>query len=346
VSAIDREALDAAVRDGIVSSAQADALWARVAGAPGPAPAQPAVPAAREARAVGAVLLAGALGAAVLFELWQHHGAGAGLTLSVALGAALALAARARVSRGLPVAGSVAAALASVAAPIAVRAALQVAGVGETTETPIELDSLLTNPVFAPAAGWVLAAMVALLATGAPLLSAVLVAAVWTAAMAAAPLAFGAATSWTQRGLVSAAVGYLALSAGMVLDRRTQRDHAAWLYLAGLVAAWGGLASIRTCGSASLALGWLGNAALLLAAVALRRRVFAAFGAVGIAGAIGHAAAAALDPRAMPFVLAAIGAALLAGVVGYHRRARDWERALSAMLPEWGRRFLPPWPQG
>ena len=44
-----------------------------------------------------------------------------------------------------------------------------------------------------------------------------------------------------QRALLSALVGLAALGTGVALDGRTRRDHAYWLYLAGLVAFWGGL---------------------------------------------------------------------------------------------------------
>ena len=64
---------------------------------------------------------------------------------------------------------------------------------------------------------------------------------------------FGAAPTWDQRGILSAVVGWLALSAGVALDRRTLRDHAGWLYLAGLVAFWGGLTSMRQTPAASSA---------------------------------------------------------------------------------------------
>jgi hypothetical protein len=32
-------------------------------------------------------------------------------------------------------------------------------------------------------------------------------------------------------------------------------------------------------------------------------------------------------------------------VLVWARRAPAWERALSAALPDWGRRLLPPWPR-
>jgi hypothetical protein len=240
----------------------------------------------------------------------------------------------------------VAAALATCAAPLAVRAAQQAAGVTGVAQAPVDLDILLASPTFPAAAAWVVAVALALLATGAPFLSAVLVAAVWIAAMEAAPLAFGEAPTWGQRGIASAAVGYLALSAGVILDRRTRRDHAGWLYLAGLIAFWGGLLSVHPSGSLSVAVGALGNAALILAALALRRRIFAVFGAVGLARALGHVAEQLLDPSVFPLILAALGVGLAAGVVVYHRRAPAWERALSAALPGRWRRLLPPWPAG
>jgi hypothetical protein len=292
------------------------------------------------------VAVAGVLCLALLVVVRERFGGGAGLALALGEGAALVLAAHRLAARALPAAASVAAALATCAVPVAVRAVQQVAGVAGVAQAPADLDVLLVSPAFAAAAAWVLAAAIALLATGAPLLSAVLVAATWTAAMGAAPLAFGPAPSWGQRGIASAAVGYLALSAGVLLDRRTRRDHAAWLYLAGLIACWGGLTSIPESGSLSKSLGLLGNAALILAALALRRRIFAVVGAIGLARAVGQLAEDLLDPRAYTLVLAALGVGLAAGVVVYHRRAPAWERALFAALPEWGRGYLPPWTTG
>jgi hypothetical protein len=295
---------------------------------------------------VALVAVASALGLALLFVVWGRFGSGAGLALTLGEGAALALAAHRLAARALPAAASVAAALSTCAVPVAMRAAQQAAGVSEVVQAPVEIDLLLASPSFLAAAAWVVAAALAILATGAPLLSAVLVLAAWTAAMVAAPLAFGPAPTWGQRGIASAAVGYLALSAGLILDRRTRRNHAAWLYLSGLVAFWGGLASIPESGITANALGGLVNAALILAALALRRRIFAVFGAVGLARALGQLAEDLLDPRAYPAVLAALGVGLAAGVFVYHRRAPAWERALSAALPEWGRQLLPPWTVG
>jgi hypothetical protein len=340
---LDREALDAAVRDGVVTREQADTLWAR-AGAPSAAFA-PAAQAKGDRRAVALVLLAGAIGAALLLEGWRRLGGGAALALSLTEGAALALAARGLLRRGLPAAAGVAAALAAAAVPLAVRAWLQAAGAPEGAEFPVDLDHLVASPAFAPAVAWIVAVVIALALTGAPVLAAALVAAVWIAALVAAPVAFGPGTTWTQRGLVSAGVGYVALFVGAVLDRRTRRDHSAWLYLAGLVVFWGGLISIRG-GNTSIAVGILGNLVLVLAALALRRRIFAVFGAIGAAADIGHLVHATLDPRANAPVLVALGVALFLGVRAWHRHAAAWERALLASLPEWGRRLLPPWPRG
>lgn len=141
---------------------------------------------------------------------------------------------------------------------------------------------------------------------------------------------------------LGAVAGLAALGVGVAVDGRTRRDLAFWLYLAGLAAFWGGLTAYHRDSASSVALGALVNAALVLVALLLRRRTFAVFGGVGLAGVAGHLAANGLVDEVLPAVYAAIGLAVAAGALAYHRFEAGWSRALVSRFPEGLRRLLPP----
>jgi hypothetical protein len=141
---------------------------------------------------------------------------------------------------------------------------------------------------------------------------------------------------------LGAVAGLVALGMGLAVDGRTSRDHAFWLYLAGLVAFWGGLFVHHRDTPASLALGAIVNGALVTTALLLRRRLFAAFGAVGLAGLLGHLAADGLVEEVLPLAYAAIGLAVAAAALIYDRFEARWSAALLSRFPAGLRRFLPP----
>ncbi len=340
-----RDDLDRAVEDGILSREQADALWTRGAGkarATGTfAPAPPPALAGSRATAalVGALAVAG--GAAWLLVVAGELLGGPGsLAVALACGIAAAVAARALERRALAASG-VLAAVAVVMAPAAVSGLARWLGFFPEGEPPQTLSALAVSPAFVCATTAIVAALLALRAFGAPVLSAVLVGAGWFAVMLAAPLVFGPSPTWSQRALLSSLLGAVVLGAGVALDGHTRRDHACWLYLSGLVAFSGGLITFHAESLLSVLFAGGVNVALVGAAVALRRRVFAVFGAIGLADVLGHLAEATLANALLPFAVGAIGLGLAAAAVGYARLAPSLENALPALLPQPLRRLLP-----
>jgi hypothetical protein len=341
---IDRKDLDRAAAAGLLSREQAAALWDDLArrGAPDPAPpAQGAHP--RDAAVAVAGLAGAAVAAWLLLLVWERFGAGGGFALAAIYGGLLARGAFWLVRRAHPTAASVLASAAVAMAPVAVHALQDWTGVGaDRGAAPDTLAGWVGSHGFPAAFAAVVAALLALRALALPALSAVSVAAAWFLAQDGAPLAFGPSPTWNERALLSSLFGALALATGLLVDGRTRRDHSRWIYLAGLVAFWGGLTTYHSGSSASLAVGAYVNGALVAAALLLRRRAFAVFGLVGLAGVAGRLANDALDDAVVPFAFAAIGLAAAAAAVVYRRYEDVWSRAVLARFPETLRRLLPP----
>jgi hypothetical protein len=343
---IERADLERSVGAGILSPAQADAVWASLGARPGaPEPLGPAPEPPRGLlRDVGTVALSLAdstVAGLLLFAAWERYGSGAGALLA-SVGAAALFRMGAWVSRrSFEAAASVhvAAGIAAVAAAVyGLRAwAGLAAGADPTSDT---LAAWVAGDDFPAILAAVVAAALAIRAYRLPFLSAVLVATLWFLAIDVAPVIFGPSPAWDQRALLSAAVGLLAIGAGVALDGRTRRDHSFWIYLAGLVALCGALASARS--TSSVAIGGVVNGALVASSLLLRRRTFAVFGAFGLADVGGRLAMDGLVEAAVPAAVALLGVAAAAGAVAYRRFECAWSGALRASFPEPLRRLLPP----
>ncbi len=337
--------LDDAVKDGLLSREQADALRRRAedAGTPTPLPAPFPTPDPLRATATAAAALVAAASAAwLLLVAWDRLGGEGGFAVAGAWAVLLANAARWLERRAFRAAGAIAAAGTVAMTGFAVHGLLAALGAlaDAHVDAPATLAGFLGSRMLPGIVAAIAAALVGLRAFGSPILAAVLVAAVWFGVMVGAPVVFGSAPTWTQRATLSALLGVVALGAGLALDGRTRRDVAFWLYLSGLVAFWGGLATSHSETRLALLLGAAVNASLVFVAILLRRRVFAIFGGVGLAGVLGRVADAELADPVVPFVFAAIALGLVAGAAVYHRRAPAWERAVSSRLPDPVRRLL------
>jgi hypothetical protein len=238
-------------------------------------------------------------------------------------------------------AGGALAVTAVVLAGLAVHALQRALGIGHAG-APTDLGDWFVSHELAPLAASAVTCALALRALRLPGLAAVLVAIAWFAAMTAAPAIFGSAPTWSQRALLSALVGVLALGTAFGLDRRTRRDYAFWLYLAGLVAFWGGLTTYHEGRGLSPVLDGLVNGWLIAAGLLIRRRVLAVFGAIGLAAAAGRAAQAQLVPDALSVAFAGIVLGLVAGAFLYVRLETRGRRALTGRLPAGLRGVLPP----
>ncbi|WP_156789384.1 DUF2157 domain-containing protein [Aminomonas paucivorans] len=164
----------------------------------------------------------------------------------------------------------------------------------------------------------------------------------WYLSMDLTPLLFGEPFDWRDRARVSLVCGLLYLLAATLVDRRTERDHAFWLYLFGTLSFWGGL-SLLDSGSewGRLAYGTI-NLGMVFLSVPLQRGVLAVFGLLGFFGYLGHLAFRVFrDSLLFPFVLTALGLSLIASGLLYRRFRPRLEAILSDRLPEALRRLLP-----
>ncbi len=337
---IRRTDLERAADAGIITHEQAEALWGSLAPRSAPPAARPWT--RDDSILLGAAGAITALSAWVLVVAWERLGGAGAVFVSVAWGLFLLRASRWAAGRGLETSAGVLLGLAVAALPIAVHGTQHWLGLDGGSEAPVsDLASWALSHGFLPAVAGVAAAVASIWIRPAPFLSAVLVAALWFLLMDGAPLLFGPATSWSDRAALSSLLGILVLGAGLGADGIRHRDQAFWLYLAGLVSFWGGITTYHFASGLSLAFGGLVNAGLVFLALALRRRVFAVFGGIGLAGVLGQAAEALVDPL-VPFALAAIVLAVAAGTAGYSRIERPLAREVRRHLPPFARRFLPP----
>ncbi|GJE62030.1 hypothetical protein [Methylobacterium trifolii] len=134
---------------------------------------------------------------------------------------------------------------------------------------------------------------------------------------------------WALRSKVSMWFGLVLIALSWTIDLRQRRaDYAFWLHLAAIAAFWGGLTSQNSDSEVAKLVYCLINVGLIGLALFLTRRIYAVFGAIGIAFYLGHLAEKIFkDSLLFPFALSLIGI----GVVGaglLYRRHRD--RILSA----------------
>ncbi|MES1152174.1 MAG: hypothetical protein ABUL54_09785, partial [Dongia sp.] len=120
------------------------------------------------------------------------------------------------------------------------------------------------------------------------------------------------------------------------LDLRRWRagDFPFWLHIVGIVALWGGITAQDSNDEVANALYGLMNVGLLAVAVFLMRRVYAAFGALGIALYLGHLAAHVFENSLLfPLALSAIGLAIIGVGVWYVRQRQAIARWISRAIP-------------
>ncbi|HET8726292.1 MAG TPA: hypothetical protein VFO41_02170 [Alphaproteobacteria bacterium] len=139
---------------------------------------------------------------------------------------------------------------------------------------------------------------------------------------------------WEARHGVSAWFGMGMMAFAWAVDLKGRQDFAFWLHLFGIVAFWSGLTLLDSGGELARAAYCLINMGLIGLSLFLSRRVYAVFGALGVALYLGHLAGEVFgDSLLFPFALSLVGlAVIVGGVILYRRRAR---------LDAWLDRILP-----
>lgn len=145
--------------------------------------------------------------------------------------------------------------------------------------------------------------------------------ALWFLSMDGAEILFGRSLEWATRSQVSIVSGALFLAGGRVSEKNSGGvDFAFWIYLAGLLAFWGGLTSLPDSGEFGKLLYAGVNVALIAAGLYLNRRTFAVFGSMGVFGYIGHLAWSLFkDSPLFPIALAMTGLAMILLTVAFQK---------------------------
>ncbi len=127
-------------------------------------------------------------------------------------------------------------------------------------------------------------------------------------------LSNGEAFDLNLRSLVSMYFGLLIIGSALWVDLRSRKtaDYAYWLYLFGVMAFWVGLSCQQSTDELSKFIYFLINIGMIFIGVALIRKVFVTFGAIGCALYIGHLAFDLFEESTLfPVILSAIGFAII-----------------------------------
>lgn len=127
--------------------------------------------------------------------------------------------------------------------------------------------------------------------------------------------------TWELRSWVSVVSGLLFLAAGRMVERRSGGiDYSFWIYLAGILAFWGGLTSLPDKGEFGKAVYCLINMGLIAVSVYLNRKSFAVFGVMGVYGYLGHLAFTVFkDSPLFPIALAFFGVMIILTTVLFQK---------------------------
>lgn len=159
----------------------------------------------------------------------------------------------------------------------------------------------------------------------------------WYMSMDLTPFLFGEADStWELRKWVSLWFGLFMLLFAFLVDVRTRqaKDFAFWLYLFGVMAFWGGLSSMSSDSELSKFFYLCINLAMIAVGATLSRRVFVVFGALGVAGYLGHLAYDVFkDSMMFPFVLTIIGLGVIYLGIIWQRHEETISSKLRGLLP-------------
>ena len=159
----------------------------------------------------------------------------------------------------------------------------------------------------------------------------------WYMSMDLVPFLFDLELTWELRRDFSLWFGLAMLVLAFLVDWRLSRspDFGFWIYLFGMLAFWFGL-SLRESDSELAKFAYcLINIVLLIVGTALRRRVFAVFGGIGIAIYLGYLANEVFkDSLIFPVVLSFIGLGVIWLGMLWQRNEQKLGRHLRAILPE------------
>ncbi|MGH8354517.1 MAG: DUF2157 domain-containing protein [Pseudomonas sp.] len=338
---LDAQDLARAVAAGVLQPGQDQALLAFLRQQPD---SRASFQLAHSAYYFGALLIMGAMGW-LLSEAWMKIGDLALLALALTYMGAFTACALGLWRRGQQIPGGLLGAVAVSLTPLAVFALERLTGLW-----PLHDAQGNYHDYYVYVQGGWLAMEAATLVVGLlmlrllpfPFIVMPLALALWFMSMDLTELAFGDGFDWEQRRWVSLWFGLALLLASLWVDGRTRQDFAFWGYLAGLAAFWGGLSLMDSHSELGKALYCAINLGLMGLAVLLRRPQFMVFGALGVAGYLGHLAYAVFeDSLLFPIILTLIGLGVIGLGLAYQQRRDALTARLRACLPDSLLAFLP-----
>ena len=177
-----------------------------------------------------------------------------------------------------------------------------------------------------------------------PFITAPIAYALWYMSMDLAELISGGhQMSWQEKANISTVFGGVMLLGAYITDLRGKaEDYAFWGYLFGLMTFWGGLSAMESHSELGRFIYCLINAFLIFCSLALRRRVFIVFGALGLFGYLSHLAYRVFqDSLLFPVVLSLIGLFIIYIGIQYQRRRQQIEDRFRAKVVPRIRAFIP-----
>lgn len=160
--------------------------------------------------------------------------------------------------------------------------------------------------------------------------------ALWYLSMDLVPLLFQDLDhSWELRKLVTLYMGLLTVGLAFWIDVRSgrEKDYAFWLYLFGVLMFWCGLSLMRSDSELNKFLYCMINFGMIAVGGLLMRRVFAVFGAFGVAGYLYHLADIFSGSLLFPVALALIGIGVVFTGLWWQRHETRIHGALLDVLP-------------
>ena len=333
VRAIRRHDLEQAAA-GIITTDQVDALWQKLGDR---VVARPGFDLVHLLWYAGALVIIGAMG---LFTTLAFAQLGGGILVVVAVvyAALFTLAGDRLWRRGLRTPGGLLVAVAVTMAPLAVYGAQDALGWWTHADPGDYRDFFrwIKASWLPMEVATIVAGAIALRCYRFPFLMAPVAVALWFLSMDLVPWIFGEDwDSWEQRKVVSLWFGLAMMITAWLVDLRARGDFAFWLHLFGIMAFWCGLTLMDSDSELAKAAYCAINLVLLALSLFLQRRVYAVFGALGIAAYMSHLAADVFgDSLLYPFALSLIGLAIIGAGLLIHRRRPAIEEALRRALPQ------------
>jgi hypothetical protein len=337
---IDERDLEAAIAAGIIDRPQADKLLAFVA-----AHVDPAKPAKFDFSHIlwyaGALIIIGAMG--LFTTLAFEEMGGKALTFTAIVYAAIAMAISHKLWHrpGLRVPAGLLVAVAVSMTPLAIfgiQAAYDLWPTGfATPDSYGDFYIWIKGSWLFMEIGTIAIGALALRFYPFPFIAAIMALSLWFMSMDLTPWIFqGDDWGWQMRETVSMwfGLGLMIIATALDLRRWAAGDFPFWLHLCGIVAFWGGMTLQDSDSEVAKAVYCLINIGLVFLAVFLMRRVYAIFGAIGIAAYLGHLADEVFaDSLLFPIALSAIGLGIIGAGIFYFRKRAAIHAWLDANLP-------------